>query len=107
MQNKSKKSKKKLVIILIILAIAAAIITYFIIKKKKSDTVSYDDYPVYDSSGVTIDSSSNYFAGVIEPEESKYVDADSDREKSSYPRAILSTQETNCFHTRPRMSHFR
>lgn len=80
MQNKSKKSKKKLVIILILLAIAAAIITYFIIKKKKSDTVSYDDYPVYDSSGVTIDSSSNYFAGVIEPEESKYVDADSDRE---------------------------
>ena len=77
--NKKKNKKKRLIIVIIILAAAAAIIIFFYMKKKKSGSEEISDYPIYDDTG-EIDASSNYFAGVIEPEESKYVDADSDRE---------------------------
>lgn len=75
-----KKSKKKIIIpIIVIAAVAAVVIFYFVKKKNTSQDFSDADFTTYDDTGINL-AGGSYFSAVIEPQESKYVDADSDRE---------------------------
>lgn len=79
MKKKSKSKKKIIIPIVVIAAIVVVVLAVYFKKKKSYSDYSDGDITTYDDSGINLDGGS-YFSAVIEPQESKYVDADSDRE---------------------------